>query len=413
MDKKQVLIKGGKGGDGVVSFADTASLTGGPDGGTGGLGGPVLVEVTAGVRSLDHLSGVMEILGEDGESGGRNNKTGRAGTRRRVLVPLGTEVWRKEGSGEWEQLVGLAAGEETVIAARGGIGGRGNRSFATPTERAPRLAEGGTEGETGEVLLEFKRASDVALIGPPNAGKSELLRRVSAATPRVASYPFTTTEPEVGVAAWKGRAFTVVEIPALLGESLRHAERAQVVVYLLDGEQQDLVSEYVRLVEAVGLHAGRAGEKSATVVVNKVDLPEVQARFDDQQEGLHAVSGGDPLSLSALRGDGIEPLLDKVMRLLPPESWAKKGEAKKREARTKLPGKQVDSTVLVVKRGVEFEVTCPQAERIARVVDLNDWRVRMQFHKVLGKLGVLKALERQGVGPGATVRIGPVGMEWR
>ena len=424
LDKTVITLVGGKGGDGATSFSRGSSgVLGRPDGGGGGAGGPVVLVANRAVETLGHLMGVKSIQGSAGGRGGRSDKTGRTGKVRELRVPLGTVVWVRTNSHDWEPVADLENEGDWVTGAKGGPGGRGNRSFAGPRNRVPMLAEAGGEGEAIEAQLELEIPCDFVLVGPPNGGKSALLGGISAAAPRIAAYPFTTLEPELGVVEWKGRALTVVGLPALVAGShegkglgagfLRHAARAKAVVYLLDGESSDLVSQYKILEGELAHQPGALTEKAKVVAVNKADLPEAQAQFKKERAQLLVAAGTEPQAISASEGLGVTALLDTVAGLVPESLNERPRVARRPRDLSALVVKEVDSEVSVQKRPDGFEVACSRAERIARGSDLSNWRARMQFHRVLGSLGVLKALEAQGVRSGDTVRIGPVELEWR
>lgn len=254
-------------------------------------------------------------------------------------------------------------------------------------------------------------------------GSQPSLAGSRGAAPKVAAYPFTTQEPELGVVEWEGRVLTVIDLPSLVAgahqgrglgsDFLRHAERAQVLVYLLDGEMPDLVGQYLTLAEELEQHSGELTEKERIVAVNKADIPEVQAYFREQQGLLQAAAGTAPVAISALHGEGVAALLGAVAGLIPQALDERPQVAKQPRDPSQLVAKEVDSGVRVWKRADGFEVACSRAERIARGSDLNDWRARMQFHRLLDTFGVLKALKEKGVSSGDTVHIGPVELEWR
>ena len=323
---------------------------------------------------------------------------------------------------EWEAVADLVEGGEWAVGARGGAGGRGNLGFASSRERSPMLVEDGGEGEEVEVFLEWKLRCDVAVLGPPNSGKSTLLQRVSNARPRVEAYPFTTQEPVLASVDLGARAATLAELPALLpgagggrglgAKFLQHAERAWVVVYLLDGAQGDLSTQYRYLHEELGLHSSGITEKPKLVVVNKADLPEALSQVREQGKELQGAAGAEPLVISAATGDGVDALLAGLSRLLPKtDGWRAPAAGAPRDP-SQLVVTEVDSPVKVWTQADGFGVSCAPAERIARATNLGDWQARIQFHRLLDRMGVLRALMEKGVRPGDTVRIGPVELEW-
>ena len=319
-------------------------------------------------------------------------------------------------------LADLVGDGASVAVARGGFGGRGNHRFVRPTNQEPLLAEAGEEGAAVDLLLEVKLLADVALVGAPNAGKSTLLSVVSQAKPKIADYPFTTLEPVLGVVERHRRGLVLLDVPGLvegahlgkgLGlEFLRHVERVQVLVQLLDGAQEDLTKEYGQVAGELDAYPGGLSEKPKLVVVTKMDLPEVAERYQEQRRRIGAAAGQEPMAISSATGEGVERLLDAVLALVPeaePEDAMAKAAPREKPPPVERPRR---SSVEVTRRNDDFLVACREAELVAEVADLHNWKARMQFHRLLKRLGVLKALEQRGVEPGDTVRIGKAELEW-
>ena len=279
------------------------------------------------------------------------------------------------------------------------------------------LAETGEEGETRAVALEVRLGSDVVLVGGPNAGKSELLGALTNAHPRVADYPFTTVDPVPGVLDLGDRDVVVLELPALaegasegtgLGSShLRHALRASAVAYVVDGAAGRVGDEYRRLRREVAAYGRGLEETPAIVVVTKADLPRAVG-IGRSLAALRRASGGPAVSVSAVSGEGLDALRVEIARMVPV----------RRHGRTEptdtelAPVRRRDPRVTVVVRGRIFEVSCLAAERLIPMVDVQNWRARLQLHAELGRLGVLEALEKRGVRTGDTVRIGGRELQW-
>ena len=392
---------------------------GGPDGGDGGRGGDVGAIAVESVRDLGRVRAARRVGGEKGADGLGAKRSGSAGKLKLLEVPVGTEVsWRARGA-KREVVEALTADGDHVVVARGGAGGRGNVWFAGPINRTPVLAEAGEPGEEVLLQLEVKLVADVALIGPPNAGKSALLAWVSNAKPKVAEYPFTTVEPMVGMLEHKHRSVAFIDLPGLaegahqgrgLGnEFLRHAERAHAMVLVLDGASDDLVSAYAGVKAELRAYEKGLAEKPLMVVVSKIDEPEVQARVKSQRRALGAAVGQPVLPMSAETGQGVDELLEAVLHLVPEET----SKTSKVAASVARPAKQAKTAVRVEGQDGDFTVWCTQAERVAPMVDFHKWEARMQFHQLLGTLGVIRELEKAGVNPGDTVHIGPVELEWR
>jgi GTP-binding protein len=312
IDEVELEVKGGDGGGGAVSFRRERYVPrGGPDGGDGGRGGSVYAVADRALRTLNHLAGVEVVAAERGGDGAGRKRTGRAGEDRRIRIPLGTEVRTADGEGLGEI---VEAGDEIPLA-RGGRGGRGNVRFATPTLRVPRYAEKGTPGERRRLRLTLKLIADVALVGPPNAGKSSLLAAMSAARPKIAAYPFTTLAPQLGIVAVSpSREFAVVEVPGLLEgaaegkglgrDFLKHVERAKALVIVVDVAAGSPARDYETVLSELALFEGKLAARVKLVVANKVDLPHEGGAV----EGLRRTASAPTVPTSATSGEGVEEL---------------------------------------------------------------------------------------------------------
>ena len=321
----------GRGGHGGLSFRREKYVPrGGPDGGDGGRGGDVVLEVDPDLRDLSSFRGRKRFRAGTGGPGRGANKHGADGEDVVLRVPVGTQVFSEDG----ELIADLAGARSRVIAARGGSGGRGNKRFATPTRRAPRFAEVGLPGEELELDLRLKLLADAALVGLPNAGKSSLLRRISNAKPKVAEYPFTTLAPVLGtVDSPSGRQLTVADVPGLIEgasegvglghEFLAHLERARLLVHVIDASEGDPAGRFALIdaeLEAYGADLDRLPQ---IVVLNKIDVAgEVELSLDDERV-LRVVR------TSAVTGAGIGDLVNALFELCapapPPETLSEDG----------------------------------------------------------------------------------------
>ncbi|MGH7573456.1 MAG: GTPase ObgE [Gemmatimonadota bacterium] len=317
VDEARISVKAGAGGSGCVSFRREKYVPrGGPDGGKGGEGGDVLVEVDTNLTTLYDYRYRTRYQAGSGERGSGNNRTGADGEDVRLRVPRGTIVRDAETG---EVLGDLVAEGQAVAVARGGRGGRGNAAFAGPTRRTPRRADPGEPGEEREIVLELKLIADVGLVGSPNAGKSTLLSRISAARPKIAEYPFTTLTPNLGVVApGEGRSFVVADIPGLIEGAaegkglghrfLRHLERTRVLCFLIDVTTPDPRAEYETLKHELSEWSPTLLERPRIVVWSKRDLgaPPADVAFDDAEATL---------ALSAATGRGLDELVGVLERL--------------------------------------------------------------------------------------------------
>jgi GTPase len=318
-DRARIEVRGGRGGDGALSFRREKYVPkGGPDGGDGGNGGDVALLADADLRDLSYFQRKRRFEAGRGGHGRGQNKHGADGESIELAVPVGTQVFDAEGG----LLVDLAHPGARVVVARGGPGGAGNRRFARPTQQAPRIAEVGWPGEEAAIELRLKLLADAALLGFPNAGKSSLLRRISNAKPKVADYPFTTVAPVLGtVDSPDGRQLTVADVPGLLegahegvglgDEFLAHLERARLLVHVIDATEplEERFAAIDRELEGYG--AGLA-ERPQIVVLNKVDLLPEEPRIELDDARVLRV-----LLVSAITGAGVDDLKRALFELVP------------------------------------------------------------------------------------------------
>lgn len=361
-----------------------------------------------------------EFAAEDGAHGKGNLKHGKKGGEVEIAVPPGTEVWI--GTREERLVADVLEPGQRVLVARGGFGGRGNASFTTSTNRFPLLAEEGEPGESLKLRLELKLLADVGIIGAPNVGKSSLLAAVSAARPKVAAYPFTTLEPALGVVERRRESFVMVDIPGLIKDAhegvglglsfLRHIERTRLSVHVIDGAVDDPIQEYFQINQELRLFNEALVKKPQIIAVNKIDIPDVRQRMSWLSSQL-AERGDKVYFISAATGEGLDSLLDGVLQCLTAARSADQGrvETAEHEAPVLRPRPRREP-VRIRKDDGTYVVAAPSAERIAAAIDAADWNARVQFYGYLRSIGVAQALEKAGVGPGDTVRIGKVEWEW-
>jgi GTP-binding protein len=324
VDRVALFVKGGDGGSGCCSFRREKYVPkGGPDGGDGGGGGDVIVRARAGADSLAGLVNRKHWVADDGRPGEPANCSGRQAEDLVIEVPPGTLVVDRDRGNVLRDLIG--PGEEVVVA-RGGRGGRGNKAFATSTNRAPRQIQKGTEGEERWIVLELKVIADAGLVGLPNAGKSTLLSRLSQAHPEIADYPFTTKHPNLGLVTIGGeRAFILADLPGLIEgahagvglghEFLRHVERTRVLVHLVEPlppDGRDPVENYRIIRRELELHGRALASKPEIVAVSKAELTGSEA----VRERLEQELGRPVLAISAVTGQGLSDLVRGVVEQL-------------------------------------------------------------------------------------------------
>lgn len=325
IDTATILVRSGNGGNGAVSFRREKFVPkGGPDGGDGGNGGDVLLRAERNLATLMDLRYKRDYAAQSGKSGAGGNKNGRFGESVEIPVPVGTSIYDADTG---ELLADLVEPGETTVVARGGRGGRGNSHFATPSDRAPRHAEEGTFGEERAIRLELKLLADVGLVGFPNAGKSTLISRISAAKPKIADYPFTTLVPNLGIVQLEpGKSFVVADIPGLIeGASegkglghdfLRHVERSGILCFLIDGLSDDPERDLGTLLVELGKYDMEMLWKTRLVCLTKADA--LSAEGIEKAKNLR-FDGKPPLLISAVSGEGLDLLLRRLAELLDQE----------------------------------------------------------------------------------------------
>jgi GTP-binding protein len=323
--KKEIVVIGGYGGDGCVSFRREKYVPfGGPDGGDGGAGGNVAIVSDPNLTDLGSLGQKKGFAAGDGHRGERSRRRGRKGKDLAISVPLGTMVFSGATSDQRGLLADLTSPGQKVLVARGGRGGLGNARFATAVNQAPEIAGKGESGEQRYVILEVKLITDICIVGPPNSGKSSLLAAISKAKPEIADYPFTTCQPVLGVVLGDRRDFVVAEIPGLVegahsgkglgNDFLRHAERTKLLIYLLDGSSPSIVDDLARLDKEVAFYKDLS-HKAKIVGVNKLDLPEARASLPAMQQRF-GEAGVPVFYISAVGGEAVLELTRKAMEMV-------------------------------------------------------------------------------------------------
>jgi GTP-binding protein len=311
-----IEVVAGRGGDGCISFRREKFVPkGGPDGGDGGRGGDVIIRVDAHLNTLLDYKYRRIVRAGRGQHGRGKNQHGKAGRHATVRVPPGTVVKTATG----KQIIADMTGVKEIVVARGGSGGRGNAAFATPTDRAPRRREEGGEGELKRLILEIKLIADVGIVGMPNVGKSTLLKKLTKARPRVASYPFTTLTPNLGVLAYGDETLVLADIPGLIEgahtgkglghDFLRHIERTKVLLFLLDAASKDPLKDLKMLRSELDMHDAALSTKPALIALNKVDLLPAEGL-----ERLERARAG--FAVSAVSGYGLRSLVKAVFGLV-------------------------------------------------------------------------------------------------
>jgi GTP-binding protein len=423
LDQVTIFVRAGDGGGGAASFRREAHVPrGGPDGGDGGRGGSVYLTVDPGQTSLSDYRHKHHFRAGSGGRGSGSRRHGKAGGDLTLAVPPGTAVLEADSGALLADLV--ASGQRTLVA-RGGRGGLGNTHFATATQRAPRHAQKGEPGEERRLRLELRLIADVGLVGLPNAGKSTLLAALTAATPRIADYPFTTLEPGLGVLdlasvdAADERRPTVADVPGLiegassgagLGHAfLRHVERTRVLAHVVDLGAADPERDFQTVREELRLHDEALLDKPTLVVANKLDLPSAGAGL----EAFRAARAGEGLpvvAVSATAGQGLPDLVRALAAMLPDAA-----ELARPPETTRVVVHRPDTgpeSFSVSREADGFRVRGRRVELLAAQTDFQNEESAERFQRDLARMGVERELLRAGVEAGDTVRIGRQELEW-
>ncbi len=325
-DEAEIEVQAGKGGDGIVSFRREAHVPrGGPDGGDGGRGGSVILHATTNIHSLLDIGRRFRYAAKNGQPGGPRNRTGRSGEDLEVQVPVGTLIYDAERG---NLLRDLAEPEATLVVAQGGSAGKGNTRFATSVRQVPRKATLGTAGEHRRLRLELKLFAEVGLLGFPNAGKSTFISRVSAARPKIADYPFTTLEPQVGIAPVGDGYDTLViaDLPGLIEGAaegaglghrfLKHVERCRVLMHLVDvseSAERDPVEAWTALEDELRRYSPELHAKPRLTVGSKCFEDD---GWEERLAALAEASGEEVLGVSSVLGQGVDPVLHAARRIV-------------------------------------------------------------------------------------------------
>ena len=426
-DRAKIIIKSGNGGNGHVSFRREKYVPdGGPDGGDGGKGGDVIVEVDEGLNTLLNFRHKRKFAAQNGEEGGKKRCHGKNGENIVLKVPQGTVI-KDAQSGK--VILDMSGDHKREIILKGGRGGKGNMNFATPTMQAPKYAQPGQPGQELEVLLELKVIADVGLVGFPNVGKSTLLSRVSNAQPKIANYHFTTLQPNLGVVDIEGcNGFVIADIPGLIeGASegaglghqfLRHIERTRVMIHLVDAastEGRDPVDDIYKINTELEKYQADLTKRPQVIAANKIDAIYVEEGQEDPVERIKREfepKGIKVFPISAATGKGIKELLYYVqseLDKLPKEPTVFEQEFFPEDVlmRTNLP-----YTVEYDQKEKVYMVEGPKVDRMLGYTNLDSEKGFAFFQRFLKETGILDDLEAAGVQEGDTVSVSGILFEY-
>ncbi|MBA7499538.1 GTPase Obg [subsurface metagenome] len=415
VDRVKIEVRAGRGGNGAVSFRREKFIPkGGPNGGDGGKGGDVIIEADDKVRTLIDLYNHPHQRAKNGESGQGSNKTGKNGEDLIIRVPLGTVVEDMDSS---TILGDLIESGQRIIVTQGGQGGQGNFRFKSSVRRSPRFAQKGEPGEEKKLYLSLKIIADVGLVGYPNAGKSTLLSRISAAKPKIADYPFTTLSPNLGVVSVdETKSFMVADIPGLiegahqgtgLGDKfLKHIERTKIILHVIDGsiiKKEDPLYSFRAINKELNNFSEKLTKKPQIIAINKYDLASVKENTIYLKDAFHK-EGYQIFPISALTGEGLNKIIYSLSSLL--------DELKLKEKETiteVLPKKEAvykfTPRFVINKKGDLYEVTGAEIERIVAMTNFGNEEAIDYFQKIIKKMGLEKALIKKGIKEGDQVKI--------
>lgn len=416
-DTAKVQISSGDGGDGMISFRrEKFEPYGGPDGGDGGKGGDVYAVTSIHRNSLINFHNQKHFRADNGKHGTTKSKTGAAGKPVYLEVPLGTIIRNAETGDLLADMI--EQGQEVLLLA-GGRAGRGNIHFATSRNQAPRTAERGEPGATIWIEMELKLIADVGIVGVPNAGKSTLLSVVSAAKPKIANYPFTTLQPNLGVVTLDDlETMVLADIPGLIEgaaegtglghEFLRHVERTRVLIHLLDGASLDPLQDMRMINTELEMYSPKLASKPQLVVLNKIDLPDAQT-WETLIKDKVAAEGLPFTTISAVTGTGVREMLYLVKAMLdaapPPESLYVDEEIV-------IKPEEDAQAYVITREGNGWRVSGRHIERVASMTYFEFDEPLMRFQQILERIGITDALQKAGVAVGDTVYIGDRELEW-
>jgi GTP-binding protein len=419
IDEAAIFVRSGKGGDGFVHFHREKYVNrGGPDGGDGGRGADVILEVKPTLNTLVDFRYQRKFVAPAGVNGGPDNMTGRSAQDLIIPVPPGTVIYDADSG---ELLGDLVKPGQQLVVCKGGRGGRGNTHFKSSRNQAPHTAEKGEPAEEHNLRLELKLIADVGIVGVPNAGKSSFLAAVTNAKPKIAPYPFTTLEPNLGVVELDMHTTLVLaDIPGLiegahqgvgLGDSfLRHIQRTRVLIHMLDGMAEDPLADYSQINAELALFDPQLAKKPVVVAFNKMDLPEVQERWPDIQKILKKRGVSEFFAISAMTRENLNALLWKCAELLQ--------TAPEVEAPAELPVYRVeeDPKAFEIRRTDDggYRVTGAAIERAAAMTFWEFEGSMRRFQRLIEALGIEDRLREMGIENGDTVYIGEdYELEWQ
>jgi len=412
--KITISVSSGHGGDGVVNGRREKYIPyGGPDGGNGGDGGSVYFVFNKTESSISKFINIRKYKAQNGENGSKRNRHGKSGKDVFLKIPPETRITNLDTK---SVLLEEGIDGQIALVAKGGSGGRGNAEFVSPTNQFPLLSESGEQGEKINIQLELKILAEVGIIGCPNAGKSSLLTRITNAKPKIANYPFTTLEPQVGVVTHQGNEITAVEIPGLLEnahkgaglgtEFLRHLQKTKILLHLVNGESEDLLADYQLIRNEIKSYQRNLINKQEIVVVTKGDLPQTKEKAKILQEHITEGStwGGVISTFTNMR---ITDILNQIL-MLKNRKDNQQGSNLNEQIETIYAPKVGEINKIIKEEKGVYKIEYESAKRIAKMLDKNDLLAWAQFLEYIRIIGAQSALVKSGAKEGDTITAGEV-----
>ncbi len=426
IDKTNVFIKSGNGGDGSISFRREKYVPlGGPDGGDGGKGGSIIFQVETGITTLFDFKYKKKFIAEAGERGGTSKCYGKDGKSLIIKVPMGTIIRESESN---KIIADLSHKDQELVLLKGGKGGKGNFKFATSTKQAPHYAEPGMPGDELNIVLELKLLADVGLLGFPNVGKSTLLSMTTKAKPKIANYHFTTLKPNLGVVAVSGvEPFVMADIPGIIEgaaegvglgiQFLRHIERTRLLVHIVDisgVEGRDPFDDFVKINEELKKYSVKLWDRPQIVVANKTDILYDESIFEDFKKKVQAMGFDKVFKMSAATNEGVDAVIKESARMLK-ELPIKELEISEDEMY--IPEEKKFTYNITIEENLEdghnvYVVAGTFVDRLLSAVNVTDADSLRYFHKVLRNKGVLDELREKGIKDEDMVRLNDFEFEY-
>lgn len=412
VDRVEVKLQAGRGGNGIVSFHhEKTRPLGGPDGGDGGDGGDIILKASRNQNTLAKFRYQKLLKASDGQNGRDAKQHGKSGQPLIVDVPVGTQLQDSTG----QVLADLAEDGQELVAAHGGKGGFGNAHFTSSRRQAPRVAERGEPGEVVDSILELKMIADVGLVGLPNAGKSTLLSVISNAHPAIADYPFTTLTPNLGVVDIDGEnSLLFADIPGLIAgasqgkglgdEFLRHVERTSVLIHLIDFYNDDLTKAYKTIIQELKDYRQDLSGTPQIIAISKTEGVESgQVKKAIAKLKKVAPKNTQILAISSQAHEGLNELKRAALKMV---QATRRKQSKAKAVDVPVIGLKEEDDWLVTKTDEGFLITGPKVERFATRTNFEDFHGEQRLRDILAKMGIMSELEKQGIEGGQTITIG-------